>query len=109
MHLQLRNAYQSQADQVSTLSTQIGKLHEEITTLRIPARSDIEIFPDSDSDDHGAVIKLELDKSLFEWKFESPVEPEMAFDWYSIYSNPTPAMSTADELLGIECESFPCF
>ena len=104
--MQLRNAYQSQADQVSTLSAQIGKLQEEITTLRIPARTDMEMFPDSDSDDHRVVIKLELDKSPFGWKFESPVEPEMAFDWYSIHSNPTPAMSTTDEPFGIECESF---
>ena len=106
VHLQLRNAYQSQADQVDTLSTQIGKLHKEITTLRMPARSGVDVFPDSDSDGHGAVVKLEFNESPFGWKFDSPVEPEMAFDWYS---NPTPVMSTTDELLGTECESFPYF
>ena len=80
MHLQLSNTYQSQADQVYTLSTQIGKLYEEITTLQMPARSGMEMFPDSDNNGKGAVITLELDESPFGWKFESPVKPEIVFD-----------------------------
>ena len=93
LHHDLRDAYQQKADEVDTLCAHVEELNKEINTLQMS----VGCVSDPNGDGNGGVVKFE-NENPFEWNVDHS-EPGMAFDWFSIFTDFTPAMNAAGEML----------